>query len=264
MSQQIAIMLVIDIEAALKTRKLDGNIYMFDNLRTEGSIGEGTGELTTIANGYYWSDGSQASDVVFNWLISGVGSLPKTLPAQYRKSRRKSHNNKILKELMLLKNKQYDNNLSENEAFKFLGDMPSFSSKVNDFLGNSYDYGSGSLTITGKDYTKDTVDEPISYLEPVITNITGEAVDKGVIFPAQYGSPVPVKDGWYWSATTDTNKVGTYSYTLHIILYKPKDEKHGVLEWEPVEMTCEAKIKVTKTAKVNGFTNGAMGQLPIY
>lgn len=265
MSQQIGIVAVVDIKAALKANKLDGNIYMLDNLRTEGSEGEGTGDLITAANGCYWYDGSQANEVVFNWLISGIGSLPQTLPKQYQKIRTKLQNKKALKSLNIIKNKENVANLKEKETLEKLKNMDISASKIQDHFGNSQDYGVGALTITGNHYVKGKSEEPISYLDPIITDITGEAVDKGVIYPAQYGSPVSVKDGWYWSATTDTSKVGVYSYTLHITLYKPKyNEETAILEWQPVEMTYESKIKVTNTPKVNGFTNGGMAELPIF
>lgn len=266
MSQQITVILMIDIEAALNANKLEGNLYMIDNLRTEGSEGEGTGHLVTAVKGNHWSDGSQAGEAIFNWLISGIDSLPKTLPRQYHKNRTRALNKKLLAKLNNLKNKENLDDLNENENLQNLINMTIGISKIKDSVGNSRDHGIGNFTVTGKHYIKGQSDEPISYLDPIITDITGEAVDNGVIFPAQYGTPVSIKDGWYWSASTDTSKTGTYSYTLHITLYKPKHiKKTTTLEWEPIQMTYESNIKVsTSTPKVNGFTNGSMGELPIY
>jgi hypothetical protein len=43
----ISILLVVDVVGALSSGALDGNIYLFDSNRRNGSTGEGTQELTT-------------------------------------------------------------------------------------------------------------------------------------------------------------------------------------------------------------------------
>lgn len=252
MSQEITIISMIDIQGALNANKLDGNIYMMDNLRTEGSEGEGTGNLITALNGTYWSDGSQASEVLLNWLISGIGSLPQTLPRNYHKSRTKTIRKHLLNKL---------GDLNENTDMESLKKINAIS-QIKDHFGNIRGEDTNILTITGESHIKDITDEPVSYHTPIITDITGEAVEKEVIYPAQYGTPVSIKDGWYWSATADTAKTGVYSYTLHITLFKPTYIKN-ILTWEPVKMTHESHIKVTSLPKKNGFSNGAMIELPI-
>ncbi|NEQ79028.1 MAG: hypothetical protein F6K26_01810 [Moorea sp. SIO2I5] len=101
-----------------------------------------------------------------------------------------------------------------------------------------------------------------NFLSPIITDITGEAVDKNIIYPAAYGSPDMVTDGWYWSASVNTYTPGTYSYTMHIQLYKLSREGKEYT-YIPVDFTHNAYIKISNDPKVNGFTNAGIGYLPI-
>lgn len=262
MSQQITIILMIDTEAAIRANKLEENIYMFDSLRTEGSKGAGTGNLITSIIGNHWCDGSQASQIILNWVASGIGSFPQTLPKHYYKNRTKSLNDKLHAKLNYLKNEKNLNSLKQDEN---LINMTMGMSKIKNFSGKGQDYVIRTLTSTGKPYIPGKTDESISYLNPIITDITGEAVYKGVIFPAQYGSPGVIKNGWYWSAGVDTSKVGIYSYTLRITVYKPKYvEEISAFEWEPIQMMYDSNIRIASEPKINGFTNGFMGELPIY
>jgi hypothetical protein len=62
MNNQLAIVVLIDVEAALKANTLHGNTYLIDNYRFRGSTGEGTEQLTTAVIG------SQ----ILNWLVAGI------------------------------------------------------------------------------------------------------------------------------------------------------------------------------------------------
>ena len=93
---------------------------------------------------------------------------------------------------------------------------------------------------------------------PYLANITGEAVDAGVIFPAQYGTPVPVHGGWYWSASVSTYRPGVYRYKLHLKLFKRNGDRP-----EAVEMACEAALKITNAPQRNGFSGGGICFLPV-
>jgi len=245
MSQEITIIVLIDIQAALDANTLDGNIYLIDNLRTDGSTGVGTGDLTTIINGSYWCNGAQATEVITNWLTTGIGSLPLTLPRDFYIKRTAEINNELLNDI-------------KTSAATVLTKIES-GTFINDLNGHKRALGIKPLTVTG-DYFDSHTDDPssLSYLTPIITNISGEAVDKGVLYTCQLGTPVYIKDGWYWCATADTSKVGIYSYTLHVTLFKPVNNTY-----EPVQMTYDAKIKVTSNPQVNGFTKAGMGILPL-
>jgi hypothetical protein len=83
MTQQLAIIVLVDVGTALTSKTLDGNTYLFDNMQFHGSTGEGTGELVTAINGSYWQDGSQGTEEVLNWLPYSLGSIPPTLPRGY-------------------------------------------------------------------------------------------------------------------------------------------------------------------------------------
>lgn len=252
-------MVLIDIQAAINANTLEGNIYLFDNLRTDGSEGEGTGNLVSAINGAYWADGTQADEQVLNWMPIGIGSLPPTLPKSFYFEKTKiSGINALTQKLKIAVEKQQPIDIKE-----ILPNI-AFTGKFKDSRGNVRDTGIKMMNVMGQPFTgeKDEAPSELSYLTPQINNITGEAVDKGVIFPAQYGSPIPLNDGWYWSATADTNKTGIFAYTMHITLYK-LSYFQGEPVWEPIDMTYESHIKVTSVPKNNAFTNGAMGYLPI-
>lgn len=274
MSQQITIIVLIDIQAALDAKSLDGNFYLLDNLRTEGSEGEGTNRLVTIVNGGYLIDHSPTSDIVLNWLPIAIGSLPSTLPKNYEQERSKDieqeNMQKIKKYLKQLKetsrnsNEELDQDSSNEELDQdrkkideIVDDTGNFN-QIKDSQGNVRDLDVKALNVFGNQFASKDVNSRPSYWSPFISNITGEAVESGVLFPAQYGSPVPIKDGWYWSATVDTCRVGIYNYTLHITLYSMKGEI-----WTPVSMSCDARIKVTNQPQRNGFTNAGIDILPL-
>lgn len=115
------------------------------------------------------------------------------------------------------------------------------------------------LDVTGK-----TTSNPdaYNYPAPVITDITGQAVTEKIIYPAQYGSPDMVYDGWYWAATVDTSRPGVYAYTVHVQLHELV-ERNDELVWESVDLTCESSLKIISDPKRNGFTGAGLGALPL-
>jgi len=66
---QLAIMVIVDVQAALAEGKLEGNTYLVDNNQEAGSTNEGTDSLETAVKG----------GMILNWLITGLGG-----PAQLR------------------------------------------------------------------------------------------------------------------------------------------------------------------------------------
>jgi hypothetical protein len=124
------------------------------------------------------------------------------------------------------------------------------------------DVGSTPLMLSHR-YDKDqllTITKPtgLNHLSLYLTNISGEAVEKGIIFPAQYGTPSNSTEGLYWSATVDTNKPGTYTYRLEFLLSTMKEGEEGSRSF-----THKGRIKVTNEPKRNGFTHAGVGFLPI-
>jgi hypothetical protein len=222
MSQQFAIAMMIDIGAALRANTLEGSIYLFDNMKSQGSQGQGTGDLVTAINGTYWFDGSQANEQVLNWMVLGLDASLTKLPGT----------------------KQSDKTRASAPQRLAAGTKP---------LAGTRNAVAGKAEETIRD---------AGYFAPIITDITGEAVDKKVIYLAQYGSPDPDTDGWYWSGSVDTTRPGMYSYTMHFILHKPY-LSGGKNAWEPVSMTHNARIRIANGPKINGFTKKGMGFLPI-
>jgi hypothetical protein len=256
MSQEITIIVLIDIPAAIAANQLEGNIYLIDNLRTEGSKGEGTGQLVTAVNGSYWANGGQADEALLNWLPQGIGNLPLSLPRSFHMHKPRTEQ---LDHVFRSVNKDSDTNKVMMDVRKKIG----HAAKVRDARGGLQETGMRVLNVLGEpvDEGESSVSE-LNHLTPQLDAISGEAVDKGILYPAQYGTPISIKDGWYWSATADTAKTGEYGYTMHFTLFKLAYEKHRPV-WEPVRMSYDSKIRVTTQPKLNGFTGAGMGILPI-
>ncbi|MFB7123843.1 hypothetical protein DR950_17415 [Kitasatospora xanthocidica] len=259
MAQQLAIIVLVDVGNALESRTLTGNTYLFDNMKLHGSLNQGTGELVTAINGSYWSDGSQAGEQVLNWLPYSLGSIPPTVPRGYHTTRARAAEKEALAELANLSEKAGVANGDTEAALTRI--RQTVGTRVNGASRTAALSGQRVLDVTGRvvsDHGQDTH----SYPAPVITDIFGEAVDEKIIYPAEYGSPDLVTDGWYWSATIDTSRPGTYSYKMRIQLHE-LIQRAGEWTWEPVNLTCESKLRITAEPKRNGFTGAGVGYLPI-
>jgi hypothetical protein len=287
MAQEVTIIMLVDIPAALEAGTLDGNLYLVDNLKTEGSENEGTGNLVSAINGTHWFDGSQASEQLINWLPYSIATLSPQLPRFYADDRLDKLKDDLLRSVRYradaemadvegggLLNRAYLAGtpavptlslLKDPNGRKISDDLPLMDLRgnfisVNEAAPMKFAEDMDNQQGAGASASSELSD--ISYLTPQIYNITGEAVEKGVIYPAQYGTPVPVKGGWYWCAAVNTYMIGVYTYTMHITLYKP--ELHGdEVVWKPVNFTYDAKIKVSSGAMRNGFTGGSQGTLPV-
>jgi hypothetical protein len=259
MAQQLAIIVLVDIANALQDRTLKGNVYLFDNMKFMGSEGEGTGDLVTAVHGSYWRDGSQGTEQVLNWLPATLGSIPPTVPRNYRAVRAQESDRQALLELEAL----------VGNAPTAGTDVVAELARIQQIVGTrirgahtSHIAGSHKvLDVTGQVAVGDAIDAH-AYPDPVITNITGAAVDEKIIYPAEYGSPDMVSDGCYWSATIDTSRPGTYAYTMHIQLHE-LGERNGQQVWEPVDLVCGSKLRIGSDPKRNAFTKAGMGLLPI-
>lgn len=258
MAQQLAIIVLVDVGNALESRMLKDNIYLFDNMKLHGSENQGTGDLVTAINGAYWQDGSQASEQVLNWLPYSLGSIPPTVPRNYQATRAREVDKQALAELRSLSNG------SSGDA-----DAGSVVAQAQQTAGMRVSTTPRTRALSGQkllDVTGHVVGEQNqsahSYPAPVITDIFGQAVEEKIMYPAQYGSPDIVTDGWYWSATVDSSRPGTYTYKMKIQLHELV-QRSGEWVWQPVNLTCESKLKVTTEPKRNGFTKSGVGYLPI-
>ncbi|WP_326822505.1 hypothetical protein [Streptosporangium sp. NBC_01756] len=253
MAQQHGIIVLFDVENALRTRSLDGNTYWFDNMKLFGSTGVGTEQLVTIVPGTYFLDGSQATEQVLNWLPSALGSIPPTVPRNYLAEQGRADDRRTLDELASLSS---EGGVSEAEVKRLQRRVGKRARTSGSARGLTQ---AKLLDVTGK-----TTSNPdaYNYPAPVITDITGQAVTEKIIYPAQYGSPDMVYDGWYWAATVDTSRPGVYAYTVHVQLHELV-ERNDELVWESVDLTCESTLKIISDPKRNGFTGAGLGALPL-
>ncbi|GAA3126799.1 hypothetical protein [Streptosporangium carneum] len=253
MAQQHGIIVLFDVENALRTRSLDGNTYWFDNMKFLGSSGVGTEQLETIVPGTYFLDGSQATEQVLNWLPAALGSIPPTVPRNYLAEQARAEDRRTLEELASL---SAEGGVGETEVKQLQRRVGKRARKAESGRGLT---PAKLLDVTGK-ATSST--EAYNYPAPVITDITGEAVTEKIIYPAQYGSPDMIYDGWYWAATVDTSRPGVYAYTVHVQLHELV-ERNDELVWESVDLTCESSLKIISDPKRNGFTGAGLGVLPL-
>lgn len=264
MSQEITILVLVDVQAALEDNSLEGNIYLIDNLRTEGSENECSGDLISAINGTYWYDGSQANEIIINWLITGVSSLPQTLPRNYHQHVSSLIDKQTLHHIRRIHaNKENKDAQGLHEAYHAVLSSAGHATHLKDESGRLNDTNMKLLNVFGELASlEDALGSGLSHMNPYIDDITGEAVDNEVIFPTQCGTPVMLKDGWYWCATADTSKIGTHRYTLHITLFK-LTVTDGIPVWEPVKLSYESQLKVNNVPCKNGFTNGTEDFLPM-
>ncbi len=210
MSQQLGIIVVIDVKTALKENSLEDNIYLFDNNKWLGSQGQGSNHLISAIH----HDGYNGQ--IMNWISCAVGSLPINIPKTF-----------FLKKESL-------STLTAKRSHKHL-----------DITGERLDTTDESSDISN-------IQRPM----PEILDIKGEAVDKGIIVPAVYGSPDPVSDGLYWSAVVNMAQKGKYTYTLFFKLYYPcKEAENGIIKWKHKIMQHDAYVYITNDTLTNGFCN---------
>lgn len=283
MSQQFGIMIMIDVKAALETRNLSDHAYLIDNMKDYGSQNEGTNALISKVNGTYWADDTQAGEEVMNWLAIDINDMPRTVqkPSYYTYFKTKAIET-FLKKHLLNTRKSNPKNKGDNSNYEIEMTSDGFETMF-DKLKDIANVAQGGLkTNTGSNKNIETVwplvsvtgeiegqnvnnfkDDDYINLPPIVTNITGEAVDLGIIYPAQYGSPNFITEGWYWCATVNTAKAGKYRYTAHITLFDlvTKDDK---ISWKPVQMTLDSHILISRDPMRNGFTGAGDSYLPIY
>lgn len=260
MAQQLALIVLVDVDNALKSETLTGNIYLFDNMRPYGSQNEGTGDLVTAVPGAYWRDFSQASEQVLNWLSYALGSIPPTVPRNYQSIRAQQTDRAALAALSeIAAGAPAAGGTSGAAALKQIGRR--LGARVRTAEHSRALSGQKVLDVTGAVVT-DHSENRYSYPAPIITDIYGEAVDEKIIYPAQYGSPDLKTDGWYWSATVDTSRPGTYTYTMAIQLHDLV-QRDGRWIWEPVSMTYDSRLRITTDPMRNGFTHAGTGYLPM-
>jgi hypothetical protein len=265
MSQQAAIIVLVDVGPALAARTLENNVYLFDNLKNQGSEGLGTGNLVTAIRGSCWNDGSQASEQVLNWAPYALGSIPSTVPRNYLLHRSHQSDQQALAEVRSLASQSSGTLKDVKQKLGTIADGIGTRARVRSAGEARTRHSHKVLDVKGNIKPPDGAGDGASDHNngtPVITDISGEAVEQGIMYPAQYGSPDLVSGGMYWSASLDTSRPGTYAYTMEIELHELV--RHGDdLVWEPVRMRHEVGLKITYDARRNGFTGAGVGLLPV-
>jgi hypothetical protein len=249
---QKSLFLMIDVSESLMERSVEGNAYeMQTRLDNDPALEDHErAPLRVKAVGVHHVDGSIAGDVTLNWIlgcINGVaGARPTPLPLGVD----------VKTEILALSTK-----------FQDLTTMAEIKQAIDD-----YERVHGDLIARQHpEYPQGWNGQPLSveaimrggHITPVIVDLTGQAVDDGVIFPARYGSPDKATDGWYWSATVDTHKVGLHHCDLHVAIFRPRIES-SVVVWDPETYLLGVEIEVSQVVQTNGFTLGtAAGYLPL-
>lgn len=246
---QNSIVVLVDVEAALAESSLEGNAFLIDNTRALGSRDEGQATLDSSVVGLHNPDGSPAAEAVLNWIGYGISALPPTLPRSYNLRAHHGGQDRALVEKLA-------GATAPADVAKLLAahhdEHGPFGARRSTMPYLAVDPRSAS----GEFVSPDAV-EYAAHVNPEIVGIRGDAVDNAVIFPALYGSPDFYTEGWYWSASVDTQKVGVHDYTLDIRLLRPTRE-NGAVTWTPEVHALSARIEVRAWTVVNGFTGGVV------
>jgi hypothetical protein len=257
MAQQLAIIVLVDVARALANGTLTDNVYLIDNMGPCGSQGEGTGAMVTAINGTYWSDGSQGTEQVLNWLPYSIGSTSPALPRSYHAARSRQSDQHALDAVAGLGDPSAPPDAAALERIRAsVGSRAKTHSRTNHLADLKI------LDVTGNVIPAGADTSAYSFPAPEIIDITGEAVDQKIVYPAQYGSPDMVSDGWYWSATVDTSRPGTYAYTMHVRLHR-LDTGGKEAAWEQVDLSCDSSLVIATVPKRNAFTGAGVGPLPL-
>lgn len=255
MITQYAIVVMVDVEGALAQRSLTDNVYLIDNARNSGSEGEGTSGLITQVNGVYGPSGAQTVGQVLNWVAYNIADYPPTLPQAFFVPSPRQQIERAIHTLQ-----------SANNAAAVAGFAAELKAKAS--RGQELDarYGPSlaqRLLFMQTPQPGMSKQAPeLTNIPPVVYRISGPAVEQQVIFPAQYGSPDLVSDGWYWSASVNTSKIGVHAYNIHLILHRPVGEGDNIV-WTPEEFVFESKLRIAANAQINGFTGAGLWQLPL-
>ncbi|MCX6461372.1 MAG: hypothetical protein NTZ03_13830 [Actinobacteria bacterium] len=224
MQESLAFM--IDVAQTLADRSVIGNAFLVDAKLDEpalNSLGDHQdSELFIRCTGVHHPDGSVLDEITLNWVIGGIASKPGVIAGSMKWGR------------------------IEGAPEPLSG---------SGLVGNSV------AGLDGLPLTPEEIDRG-GFLPPFIADITGQAVDDGVIFPARYGSPDLSTDGWYWSAVVDTHRVGTHHATMHIGVFRAVMDGDRPA-WEPELYPCELHFEVDQIVAVNGFTGALAGYLPL-
>lgn len=268
MGQQLGIVVLIDIPAAVDSNTLDGNIWLVDNGGWEGSTGEGSPDLVSTID---VTDAQiDPGNAVLNWIPIGIGTIPINVPQTFFLN---NDDRRVLRQrpLPALHSGQFPvrirNIVGDEVNIKHpahLGAEPPRADPQMPLSALGYlDPGTARFRRTGESHAAQPGDQELVYYpDPAIMRIHGEALEAGAIFPAQYGSPELFSPGLYWSASVDPNRLGLYRYTIDIALHYSRRDAAGKVFDERVILSHDAWIKVFVGAPRNGFPDGGLIPIP--
>lgn len=256
---QISIITVIDVAAALKEGTLEGNAYVIDNT---ASFAPPSGPEPRVTNvpGVYKPDGSQAAEAVLNWITVGVASPPTTLPRNYHhRFNAANRGRRLIADLHAARTPGAVSKLLEDPE----GGVQRLPRPMLVRHHGAVRARDAVVLSASGDVLEHHTSTAAASVPPLVTGVGGPAVEQGVLYPALYGSPDLQTDGWYWSASVDTGKLGRHDYTLEVALYEPV-QVEGETVWEPRLFTLACGVWVGSLLGVNGFTGcPAPSLLPI-
>lgn len=268
MGQQLGIVVLIDIAAAIEANTLRDHIWLVDNGGWNGSRQEGAPDLVTTLD----VTDTSAGPPVLNWLPIGIGTIPVTVPQTF-----------FLHDSDLAALEQQPMPVAHGRRFpvrirNILGDEVNIKRSGTGltrtaapeagmiFSGQGFlDPGAARFHRTRRSRVSEPGDQDlIHYPDPVIARVCGEAMDLGVFYPAQYRSPELFSDGLYWSASVDPSRRGVYRYTLWITLFYSRRDREGRVTDHSVTLPHQAYLALSTGAMRSGFADMAdistMGQ----
>jgi hypothetical protein len=263
---QTSVVMMVDVEAVLAQQTVEDNVYLVDNIGSLGLLNKSAQNVTTNIAGALNYDGSQATEGVMNWIGYGIAAAPPTLPksvvqldqatARFQRllADVKSSNGRADVAKLVARHEDPANlppaahviESKDGRIHPMPFTFPRLAAKV----------ATGEAATAENDVTP-------SDLSPVITGIAGPAVDNGVLYPAQYGSPDFYTEGWYWSATVDLQKAGLHEYHINFVVYRPTPKRAGTVVWKPEPYVLKANVNVYSGYVTNGFTGYGPGVLPL-
>lgn len=259
MGQQLGIVVVIDIPAAIEHETLEGNVWLCDNGGWDGSTGEGSPELVSALD--VTDAGLDPGPPVLNWIPIGIGTVPISVPQTFflHADDRRALRQQPLPVLhqgifpVRIRNLVGDEVNIKHPAH-LAADPPPADHSMPLSAEGLLDPGRAHFRRTGTSRVARADDQDLIYYpDPAILRIHGEALDAGVIFPAQYGSPEVFSRGLYWSASVDPARLGLYRYTMEIALYYSRRDASGTVIDDWVILSHDAWIMISTGAPRSGF-----------
>jgi hypothetical protein len=210
-------------------------------------------------------------NAVLNWIPIGIGTIPVNVPQTFFLN---DDDRRVLRQRPL---PALHSGLFPVRIRNILGDEVNI--KHPEHLGREtpradpqmplsalgyLDPGTARFRRTGESHVAQPGDQDVVYYpDPVITRIHGEALEAGVIYPAQYGSPELFSRGLYWSASVDASLLGLYRYTVDIALHYSRRNAAGKVIDDRVILSHDAWIKISTGAPRNGFSADGLIPIPI-